>query len=396
MKDYCISIDVAKNKSFIGLFAKDGEVLIKPHEVKHTRTDLNLLLKEVKKLTKICDVAAIMESTNIYHRVIECFFKSNGIETIVYNPLISAIKKNNIRKTKTDKIDCINIANIYFDNLFNKQYIESNLFIELQSLNRFIYDKQEEITRNKNRFKDLLNQIFPGFEELCSSCIYSETNLHFLATINHPEEIKAKRVDYLANLLGSLANRHPNYYRIKAEKTKECAKNSLYSVTQKSFLCFELKNICKTLLNQIHEINALKEMLISASSQIPFFEMYKSFLGISDFTAAELCAELKDLKRFSNYKQLIASCGFDPTIIQSGKSINYHGPISKRGNKYARKILFYAATTIINAERSSGTSSEFYNYYQKKRNEGKHHYAAIVACSTKLLRKIYYRSLEVI
>ena len=51
---------------------------------------------------------------------------------------------------------------------------------------------------------------------------------------------------------------------------------------------------------------------------------------IGDLSAALIIAELKDITRFNNVKQINASCGLDPTIVQSGKSINYHGPISKR------------------------------------------------------------------
>ena len=36
--------------------------------------------------------------------------------------------------------------------------------------------------------------------------------------------------------------------------------------------------------------------------------------------------------------------------------------------------------------------SDITTYYKKKRSEGKHHYECVIACSTKLLRKIYYRS----
>ena len=116
-----------------------------------------------------------------------------------------------------------------------------------------------------------------------------------------------------------------------------------------------------------------------------------SFDGISYLTAAYLCAELKDISRFSSYKKLIASCGLDPTIIESGKSINYHGPISKRGNRISRKRLFNIIVNIVTVYSKHHIDNEFVIYYRKKRSEGKHHYAAIIACSTKLLRKIFYR-----
>lgn len=119
--------------------------------------------------------------------------------------------------------------------------------------------------------------------------------------------------------------------------------------------------------------------------------MCLSFDGIGETFASYLTAELKDISRFNCVKQLIASCGLDPTIVQSGKSVNYHGPISKRGNRLSRKYLFNVISTIIKISARTNKNNEFYLYYYKKRNEGKHHYASIVACTTKLLRKIYYR-----
>ena len=108
-------------------------------------------------------------------------------------------------------------------------------------------------------------------------------------------------------------------------------------------------------------------------------------------SAAYLTAELKDISRFCTPKKLISSCGLDPTIVQSGKSIDYHGPISKRGNRLARKYLFNVINGMIQLSSQHQELSEMRLYYNKKRSEGKHHYAAVIACCTKLLRKIYFR-----
>ena len=53
-----------------------------------------------------------------------------------------------------------------------------------------------------------------------------------------------------------------------------------------------------------------------------------------------------------------------------------------------RKILFVAVSNIIRLASISKNENDIEIYYRKKRNEGKHHYAAIIACTTKLLRKI--------
>ena len=110
--------------------------------------------------------------------------------------------------------------------------------------------------------------------------------------------------------------------------------------------------------------------------------------GIGEFTTSIIIAELGDINRFNNIKELTAYCGLDPSIKQSGKSVNIHGPISKSGNKYMRKILYIACSNIIRLTAISKQENDIEIYYRKKRNEGKHHYASIIACTTKLLRKI--------
>lgn len=110
--------------------------------------------------------------------------------------------------------------------------------------------------------------------------------------------------------------------------------------------------------------------------------------------SAYFVAELGDITRFENEKKLTAFCGLDPSIMQSGKSINFHSHISKRGNKHARTHLFQAVMMILRNDGLKKNESDITVYYKKKRNDGKHHYAAVIACSTKLLRKFFYRAKE--
>ena len=95
------------------------------------------------------------------------------------------------------------------------------------------------------------------------------------------------------------------------------------------------------------------------------------------------------MNRFKNIKELTAYCGLDPSIKQSGKSINIKGPISKSGNKYLRKILFISILNILSVTRVCHIENDIETYYRKKRNEGKHHYVATIACTTKLLQQIF-------
>ena len=77
------------------------------------------------------------------------------------------------------------------------------------------------------------------------------------------------------------------------------------------------------------------------------------------------------------------------TKKQSGKSINVKGAISKRGNKYARYILFNCSQMVVKLGASNYPEHPVYIYYQNKKAEGKHYYESLTACSTKILRMLY-------
>ena len=91
--------------------------------------------------------------------------------------------------------------------------------------------------------------------------------------------------------------------------------------------------------------------------------------------------ELVDINKFNNIKEITAYCGLNPSIKQSGKSIDIHGSISKFGNKYMRKLLFISCLNIVRLSSKCHIENDIEIYYRKKRNEGKHHYAAIIACT---------------
>ncbi|HHW69666.1 MAG TPA: hypothetical protein GX747_04960 [Tenericutes bacterium] len=56
----------------------------------------------------------------------------------------------------------------------------------------------------------------------------------------------------------------------------------------------------------------------------------------------------------------------DPTIVQSGKSINYNSPIPKRENRNARKILFITCYNIIRSSVLYNIDTDTLIYYRKK------------------------------
>ena len=378
-----LAIDVAKGKSMVTLVSSSGEVLIDPYEVSHTYNDFNLLLKRIKRFDNI---SVIMESTGIYHRPIERFLLENNFKVFVINPIYGKMKKRNLRKTKTDKEDCFNLVNLFLTNTFKEYVKPEQLYLDLNALSRQYFALDELCVNIKNRYKNLIYLCFPEYELIFkNNLIYSSIALDFIEKYPHAEIIANTRIDALQNFF----KKHDfKYWKAKPIKIKEYACNSYPSIDMNDELVSNLSQIARLVNEYQKAIDVIKYKIVFLAKKSKYFKSINSIYGVGEFTTAIIIAELGDINRFNNIKELTAYCGLDPSIKQSGKSVNFNGPISKSGNKYMRKILYIACSNIIRLTAISKQENDIETYYRKKRNEGKHHYAAIVACTTKLLRKI--------
>lgn len=383
---YVLAIDVAKGKSMVSLISSCGEVLIDPYEINHSIYDFSKLLNRINKL-KLDNISVIMESTGIYHRPVERFFLENHFKVFVINALYSKMYKRNLRKTKTDKLDCISLAELFFTTNFKEYVKPDTIYLNMNALSRQ-YHALSEVTNNlKNRYKNLVYLCFPEYELLFKgNTIYSDIALSFIEQYPHAELISDTRIDSLQNFF---KNKNFSHWKSKPIKIKEVAKNSYPSVNKEDEIVSDLRGMAKLIHTNQTEIDTIKEKLIANGKQTRYFDSITSIFGIGEFTASLILAELGDINRFNNIKELTAYCGLDPSIKQSGKSIYIKGPISKSGNKYMRKILFVSILNIIRLTKLCHQENDIESYYRKKRNEGKHHYVATIACTTKLLRKIF-------
>ena len=84
-----------------------------PAKSPHTKSGFQWILEKLNGIEQK-DIAVIMESTSTYHLKVERFFRENtDCEVIILNPMISKNHKRNLRKTKTDKEDCLNLVDIF-------------------------------------------------------------------------------------------------------------------------------------------------------------------------------------------------------------------------------------------------------------------------------------------
>lgn len=387
-----LSIDVANGKSEVLLITEYGEVLIEPYEVKHCLSEFNLLKEKIDNFN-LNDLTIFMESTSTYHLPIQRFFTKNNYNVQVINPILGKNNTRNLRKTKTDIEDCYNLADLFFKNTVKIHTKNMNdIYSSMIELSRQEKHLTESLVRSKNRFKQIVANAFPEYIKcFTANDIFGKTSLNFIKEFPHADIIKEKRIDALANNLYKSSKNGCSYNKClsKAKKIKELANNSYPRIDVDSYEVNNLINIVDVISYNGSKLNDVKQAIVKLARQTPYFNIINSIYGIGETSTAQIIAELGDINRFENIKQLNAFCGLDPTIIQSGKSINYHGPISKRGNRNARKILFITCCSIIRASVLHNMDNEILLYYRKKQAENKHFKECIIACSTKLLRTIF-------
>ena len=331
-----LAIDVTKGKSMVSLISSCGEVLIEPYEINHSINDFTNLLNKINK-QKLDNVSVIMETTDIYHRPVEKFFLENNFKVFVINALYSKMYKRNLRK-KTDKLDCISLSELFFTTDFREYIKPDDIYLNMNALSRQYHVLDELCVNLKNRYKNLVYLCFSEYELIFKKkTIYSDLALSFIEKYPHADIISNTRIDTLQNFFKKNGFRH---WKKKPATIKEYAINSYPSVSKDDEITSSLSQLARLINTYQKEIETIKYKIIFLGKKTKYFESINSIFGIGEFTASLIIAEIGDINRFKNIKELTVYCGLDPSIKQSGKSINIKGPISKSGNKYLRKNFF--------------------------------------------------------
>ena len=110
--------------------------------------------------------------------------------------------------------------------------------------------------------------------------------------------------------------------------------------------------------------------------------------GVSEFSLKAIAAELGNIQRFKNHKQVVAFAGIDPSIKESGTSVRGRSHLSKRGSGTLRCLLYQSAWGVMMH------NEKYQEYYAKKKAEGKHYYTCLSAIARKLLCEIYFNLKE--
>jgi len=199
MNAISVGIDVSKGQSMVAAIRFPGEMVWSPRKVMHTAVELERLAYDIKALGYDREVRVVMEATGRYHEPVAQELHEVGNFVSVVNPkLIKDFGNNTLRKVKTDKADARKIARY---GLQNWNELREYTPVEAARLKLKQFSRQYNLyskikVQLKNNFIALLDQVFPGANEIFTSPVRSDGRekwVDFVTTFWHCECIADSR-----------------------------------------------------------------------------------------------------------------------------------------------------------------------------------------------------------
>jgi len=377
-QQFC-GIDVSKDSFDITLLESSGEVKLQ-EKLTMDREGFNAFLKHLSSYSKE-KLLVSMEATGIYHLPLLSFLLENSFHSVVVNPILikSFIGSTTLRKTKNDKKDATSIALFSLKSYQSLHLATTDAIENIRPLIRERESLSKEVARLKTEIKANLVQLFP--ELLKNTNIFTKSILNLLLQAPSRKAIRNLKKRKIQKLLDSTSG---NKVRISAEEILSLAKNSI-AISDK-YLEKVLTSKIRRLIAIQDELSFLDEELQNSLEDTDInddIEILQSIPGIGTVTSKNFMVEVSSIEKFKSVKQLCAFIGIDPSVKQSGTSVNYRGKISKRGNANLRRTIWQMAIGTIR------TCSKFNSYFTKKREEGKKFKQAVIAVANKLLKTIF-------
>ena len=372
-----VGIDIAKLNHYATAISSDGEVLLEPFKFTNDNDGFCLLASKLNSFEKD-QIIIGLESTAHYGNNLLMFLVPKGYNVCLINPIQTAqMRKNNIRKTKTDKVDTIIICKVLMMHPHRFVTLYDIGLMQLKNLGRFRQKIVKQRTRLKIQLTSYVDQVFPELQYFFKSGIHHKGCYALLKEAPTPDAIASMHLTHLTHLLKLSSHGHFQKetaieLRVLAQKSVGSSDKSLSIQITQSIEQIELLD------RQLELIESeMKDIVTSLDSVI------MTIPGIGYVNGGMILGEIGDITRFSNPSKLLAFAGLDPSVYQSGNFEAKHTRMSKRGSRALRYALINAAHNVVKNNKT------FNDYYHQKVSEGRSHYNALGHCAGKLVRIIY-------
>lgn len=378
-------IDVSKASSEVAILINGQKV--HGYSISNDAIGFTRLLEDLKQVKS---PEIIFEATGVYSRRLQAFLEDNNYSYTRLNPLEAKKQMDSLRARKTDKIDAEKLASSQFILDRKPTYVQEEVYQELRDLSRFYQNLTEDIVRTKNRLHKVLQVTFPEVESLLSTPT-GEQYWNFVTAFPTKHWVLELTAEQLREVIKGSTSKRISEKQINtlSEKLIELANQSYSAVSKTSPIVEEVRYYAQELLRLTNRRDDVLEQMIELAQPLPEYEILLSIPGIAETTATSIIGELGDIRRFKSSNQINAFIGIDLRHYESG-NFTAQDHISKRGNPYARKILFKCIHNIASASHTKPCHIADFYEKRKRQSQGTSTKPHTIASVHRLIRTMYY------
>lgn len=325
-----------------------------------------------------------LEPTGHYWFCIATWMIANGISVVQVNPY--AVKQTkeveDNSQLKDDRKDPKLIANLVKDGNFGMPYLPEKIYAELRRLSMFRDQLNEDRIRTINRMHREMKIYFPEYKEALGK-VDGAFSLELLKEAPFPDELTALGEEGIRQIWHAAKLRGRGYSR--AGEILQYAKASVGikegSIAGKA----AVKWFVQKILELDAELAVIENQINRKCQEIPHTGNVLEISGIGENTLSGILAEMGDISRFDDVKEIQKLSGLGLVACSSGKHKG-ETKISYRGRKRLRYWLFQAAKSAV------GHAEEFkelHMYYTTRADNPLKKMQSLIVIACKLLRIIY-------
>ena len=392
-----VGIDVSKGRSTVAILQPMGEVIQTPIDVMHDAVSLERLAHQILALGE--DTRVVMEATGRYHEPVARELHDHGIFVSVINPIAihGYCTSGTVRKVKNDRKDALKIARFALD-----RWTELREYTPMDALRQQlkIFSRQYDLYMKscvalQSNLISLTDKVFPGVNELFKSPQRADGHekwVDFVTTFWHCECISMSSENAFAERYQKWCKRMGyNFSRTQAADIYIGSLGHIVTLPKNSNTKLLIRTAAKELTAMNELIAVVRGEMTRLAKELPEYGTVHAMYGVGDTTAAQLMAEIGDIRNFPRRSALVGFAGVDPAVDDSGKKVGNSKPATKRGSPHLRKTLFQIMSTYL---RLAPQDEPVFQFINKKRSEGKPYYVYMTAGANKFLRIYFARVKE--
>ena len=387
-KTLIIGIDVGSETHFARAFNWRGyEFSRKPLEFSNTEEGFEtfrIWIEELKEKHEMDKVIPGMEPTGHYWFNLGKFLQDNSMTPVHVNP--HHVKKSkeldDNNPDKNDRKDPKVIAGLVKDGRYFRPYIPDGVYAEIRALSGLQVLAQSEITRLKNRIARWFSIYFPNYKDVYGN-VGAVSGLMILKAAPLPEDIVKLGVEGVNRIWRDAKLRGVGLKRAKTLVT--AAEHSIGSREAQEAARVELKILLADYEMQTEREAELMALIEEKVAEVPYVDKLLEIRGVGLKTVIGFVAEVGDITRFDDPKQLQKLAGYAIVKNESGKHKG-ESHISYRGRKRLRYVLYEAAVSVVSH------SPEFkliHQYYTTREKNPLKKMQSMIAVACKLIRVFY-------